>query len=48
MNSSITEECECVICGNEANLVIECNLVDRNDPDNLHPLPKDKDVQVLP
>ncbi len=44
--SSITEECECVICGNEADLVIECNLVDRRDLG--HPLPKDPDVQVLP
>ena len=46
--SSITEECECVVCGNEADLVIECNLVDRQDPDHLKTLPKDRDVQVMP
>ncbi len=44
----ITEECECVVCGNEANLVIDCKLVDRRDPDNLKVLPKDPDVQVMP
>jgi hypothetical protein len=46
--SSITEECECVVCGNEANLVIDCKLVDRQDPNNLQVLPKDRDVQVMP
>ena len=46
--SSITEECECVVCGNEADLVIDCKLVDTQDPNNIKVLPKDRDVQVLP
>ena len=45
---SVTEECECVICGNEADLVIDCNLVDASDPDHMKILPKDSDVQVMP
>ena len=45
---SVTEECECVICGNEADLVIDCNLVDTSDPDHMKILPKDADVQVMP
>lgn len=44
----INEECDCVICGNEADLVIECNLLDTRDPDNIKILPKDPDVQVMP
>ncbi len=44
----ITEECECVVCGNEADLVIDCNLVDTKDPDDLKTLRKDRDVQVMP
>jgi hypothetical protein len=44
----ITEECDCVICGNEANLVIDCRLVSTLDPNNLKTLPKDRDVQVMP
>jgi hypothetical protein len=46
--NSIIEECECVLCGNEANLVIDCKLVDTADPDHLEILPKDRDVQVMP
>ena len=45
---SVTEECECVICGNEADLVIDCNLVDASDSDHMKILPKDLDVQVMP
>ena len=45
---SVTEECDCVICGNEADLVIDCKLVDTVDPDHMKILPKDWDVQVLP
>lgn len=45
---NVVEECECVICGNEADLVIDCKLVDTSDPDNLKPLAKDRDVQVMP
>lgn len=45
---SVTEECECVICGNEADLVIDCNLVDTSDPDHMKILQKDADVQVMP
>ena len=45
---SIIEECECVICGNEANLVIDCKLIDTGDPDRLRILRKDFDVQVMP
>lgn len=44
----VTEQCECVMCGNEADLVIDCRLVDTTDPDNIKVLPKDRDVQVLP
>lgn len=46
--ASITQECECVICGNEADLVIECRLLDREDPNKIKILPQDRDVQVLP
>ncbi len=45
---SIIEECECVVCGNEADLVVDCRLVDTADPDRLKVLKKDKDVQVMP
>ncbi len=45
---SITEECECVVCGNEADLVIDCKLVDTGDPDDMKVLRKDWDVQVMP
>ncbi|MGC9964238.1 MAG: hypothetical protein ABSE08_02410 [Syntrophobacteraceae bacterium] len=45
---SIIEECECVICGNEADLVIDCKLVDTVDPDHMKILAKDPDVQVMP
>jgi len=44
----IREECDCVICGNEGNLVIECNIVDTENPDDIKVLPKDPDIQVLP
>ena len=44
---SVIEECECVICGNEADLVIDCNLVDTTDPDHMKILQKDRDVQVM-
>ncbi len=44
----IRQECDCVICGNEADLVIDCRLVDFSDPDNPRELPKDLDVQVMP
>jgi len=46
--NSIRQECDCVVCGNEANLVIECNLVDISDPKEPKILPKDPDVQVMP
>lgn len=46
--SSIRQECDCVVCGNEADLVIECRLVDTEDPENMKILPKDQDVQVMP
>ena len=46
--SPIIEECECVICGNEADLVVDCKLVDTADPGNLKPVMKDSDVQVMP
>ena len=45
---SIIEECECVICGNEADLVVDCKLVDVTDPDDLKIMMKDSDVQVMP
>jgi hypothetical protein len=45
---SITEQCDCVICGNEADLVIDCKLVDTHDPNDMKVLPKDPDVQVMP
>jgi len=45
---SIIEECECVICGNEADLVVDCKLVDTTDPGDLKVLMKDSDVQVMP
>ena len=46
--STIRQECDCRVCGNEADLVIDCKLVDFSDPDNPRPLPKDADVQVMP
>ncbi len=46
--AQIVEECECVVCGNEAEMVIDCKLVDVSDPDNIKVLPKDRDVQVMP
>lgn len=45
---SIIEECECVICGNEADLVVDCKLVDASDPGDLKVVMKDSDVQVMP
>ncbi len=44
----IRQECDCTICGNEADLVIDCNLFDVSDPNNPKLLPKDPDVQVMP
>ncbi len=44
----IMQECECVVCGNEADLIIDCNLVDARDPDDMKTLMKDIDVQVMP
>jgi len=43
----IKTECDCVICGNEANLVIDCKLVDV-DPKEPEVIPKDPDIQVMP
>lgn len=48
MPSRITEDCDCVICGNEANLVIDCKMVEIQDADHMKILPKDPDVQVMP
>ncbi len=46
--SSIVEECDCVVCGSEGDLVINCKLVDTSDPEAMKILPKDFDVQVMP
>ncbi|MEM5789616.1 MAG: hypothetical protein AAGU11_20065 [Syntrophobacteraceae bacterium] len=46
--ASIREVCDCVVCGNEADLVIECKLVDLENSDEPKVLPMDSDVQVLP
>ncbi len=46
--SSIVEECDCSVCGNEADLVIDCKLVDTSDPEEMKILLKDFDVQVMP
>ncbi len=44
----ITEQCDCVVCGNEADLVVDCKLLEIKDTNHINVLPKDPDIQVMP